>query len=404
MLLSAEDLEVGDVIKFGAAGFTVEAKSPLLRLVHTSWRASPRVAFDEIAGRLREAGELSESFASAQSPDRTRHKRKAKELADSIIEVVTELESCEDLDAPSFRTTVFEVEPNTVVEFTHERKRHRVGYVSRPPQISPSMERDRLGFFDDVTTDGTHLFVTDRWNCRAAMLKLAGVGDGAVVNHGPFVPLPAPMTRMKFDAETGFTYGIQNDPPRLWRFVLYPTHREPAEALHVELSLRKTAFFACLLVTESAVIAAQSPGYANQPANKGGGTRRFTKDLVSVVAPGVVLNPDGCEPLAPGVGSPWAASCVDGRVQFYWEPPEGVPARFQEAIVSDATQTQSHLVLALEEYNCVLVRSIKNEHEGWVLVSLPAGFSKPCAVCATHDQLYVLAVNDEKEHVILQLN
>jgi hypothetical protein len=286
LVLQESKLEVGDSVHLLGADFSVLSKRPTLRLRHSFWRPSSRHVFDQVSALLQEARELSDLFGKAEKGQMSavlaRNKRKAKDLADSIRDVVDELDDSKDLDEPSQESIVFELSPNQVSTLEYKHKRVCVCYVADGlgPVAQPVEETFRMGSFNDLTTDGQDFFVPDRFNSR--VLWMSGPGPLDYTRH---VLSPAPMVCLVFDPETQWTFGLQNDPPRLWRFRLLPRHQsgqaDQDRARFVRLGKERTAFFGCLwLDSQSCVWVAQSSGFEDSPHNPSTGVAAFLKQTL----------------------------------------------------------------------------------------------------------------------------
>jgi hypothetical protein len=145
------------------------------------------------------------------------------------------------------------------------------------------------------------------------------------------------MVRLLFDPDTQWTFGLQNDPPRLWRFRLLPRHQSgDTRARFVCLGKERTAFFGCLWIECGSVLAAQSHGFEDSPDNYSSGVYAFDKHTLEATA------------------SHDAAHC--------WTPAAldiVLPPGFEHAMAVYEARHGSQVFLALESVDELLVRDLR---------------------------------------------
>jgi hypothetical protein len=399
LVLDRAQVEVGDSVQLGGVSLTVIDKSHLVRLRHSFWLPSPKPVFAHIASLLREAGQLSDGFTQlVEDQEReTRHvttrsenKRKLQELSQGIADATAELDAT--ADEPSVHSEVYELEPNRVVQIQIKKQKFLVCALGEPQPIPPVSERLRMASVSDLTTDGVDLFVSDRFNSNARWCKRSSSSSSSQepvpVDELLTVPTPAPLVRIMFDPETEWTFGLQTDPPRLWKFQLLPRHCQaaPAAPHFVSLCARRSAVFGCLWFNGDNVYVCQSPGFGDEDANHGCGIACFNKLTLARVPlehhdhakyeEDLKSNADGCS----GTFQSWISAELETPL----------PAECQEKDMLAVCEARQPGTATIAVGFADSDRFLLSTRGLWTFHPLPDGV-QPAALCWRSDQLFALA-------------
>lgn len=234
----------------------------------------------------------------------------------------------------------------------------------------------------DLTSDGSRfLYVCHDQQAVAAVFDMA---TGRMVR---VEPTPAPLTRMQLDPETGEVFGIQNNPPVLWRF---DQAFELTRSSRVELSPEKDAYFACLAVSSTLVYCWQSESLCGLVRGSPGGWRCFEKGtLLSCREEPSQENGEGCFER----GFAWCGAESDDSLMFFTQLTDclHVPQEIQNAWVTSSAVTPTCQLFCDEQRNTVISCS-RNTFQKWRRENLPG---KPVGIATVGDRAFVLLESDQ---------